>query len=77
MSATIQIKLFATLGKYLPDSAENFRIEPGISVQELVLELGIPTESAKLIFINGEKAGLSSKLAGGERVGIFPPVGGG
>lgn len=77
MSAFIQIKLFATLGQYLPDSAENFRIEPGMSVNELVLKLGIPVESAKLIFINGQRGSLSSNLHGGERVGIFPPVGGG
>ena len=30
-----------------------------------------------ILFINGIKANLSTKLSGGERVGIFPPVGGG
>jgi molybdopterin converting factor small subunit len=37
----------------------------------------MPREKAKLIFINGVKAELTSTLEGGERVGIFPPVGGG
>ena len=31
----------------------------------------------KLIFINSKKGALSSTLQGGERIGIFPPIGGG
>jgi molybdopterin converting factor small subunit len=34
-------------------------------------------DQAKLIFINGKKENLESRLYGGERVAIFPPVGGG
>jgi molybdopterin converting factor small subunit len=48
-----------------------------MTVQELINRLDLPAEKAKLIFIDGIKADLLSKLNGGERVGIFPPVGGG
>ena len=75
--AHIHIKLFATLQRFNPSSADNFAIDPGITVRKLLEKLDIPEEKAKLIFIDGVKASLSSTLSGGERVGIFPPVGGG
>jgi hypothetical protein len=77
MKASIQIKLFASLGRYLPDNSDSFPIDPGITVRALALQLGIPIESARLIFVNGQKRDLSAMLSGGERVAIFPPVGGG
>ena len=77
MKTSIQIKLFASLGRYTPDNSDSFPIDPGITVLALALHLGIPIESAKLIFVNGQKGDLSTILSGGERVAIFPPVGGG
>jgi len=73
----IQLKLFATLQAFMPPSGEKYRIDPGISIRSLLEQLNLPEEKAKLIFIDGIKANLSATLNGGERVGIFPPVGGG
>ncbi|RPH50749.1 MAG: MoaD/ThiS family protein [Desulfobacteraceae bacterium] len=75
--AFIILKLFATLGKFTPDSADNYPVEPGISVRDLIAGLKIPEEKAKLIFIDGVKRELDAVINGGERIGIFPPVGGG
>ena len=77
MKSHIQVKLFATLEPFTPPSGEKYRIDPGISIRSLLKQLNLPEEKAKLIFIDGIKANLSSTLNGGERVGIFPPVGGG
>jgi molybdopterin converting factor small subunit len=77
MESHIQIKLFASLQKFMPASADNFAIEPGITVGTLLEQLGIPQDMIKLVFINSVRAELTSILKGGERVGIFPPVGGG
>ena len=77
MKATIQIKLFATLREFMPPSSDIFGIEQGMSISELLEQLNLPPDKAKLIFINGVKADLTSTLEGGERIGIFPPVGGG
>ena len=77
MNFTIQIKLFASLTRYLPDNGDAFPIEPGETVQSVVQRLGIPLESARLIFVDGIKRDLSAALSGGERVAVFPPVGGG
>ena len=77
MKTQINLKLFATLQKFMPTSADNYTIEAGATIQRLLDELEIPQGKAKLIFINGVKADLNTALNGGERVGIFPPVGGG
>ena len=77
MKTSIQIKLFASLGRYLPNNADNFPIDTGTTIRDIALHIGIPLESAKLIFVNGQKSDLSAMLSGGERVAIFPPVGGG
>ena len=77
MKAHIQIKLFATLQEFMPVSAENYPIETGTTVGGLLQHLDIPPNKIKLVFIDGVRAELTSILKGGERVGIFPPVGGG
>jgi sulfur-carrier protein len=77
MKSQIQLKLFATLREFEPPSSENYIIEQGISIRELLEQLDLPPTKARLIFINGIKADLAATLKGGERVGIFPPVGGG
>ncbi len=74
---TIRLKLYADLRCFAPAGGEEVPIEPGTSVRELLQHLSLPREKAKLIFIDGKQADLSATLQGGERVGIFPPVGGG
>jgi molybdopterin converting factor small subunit len=77
MESHIQIKLFATLQRFMPASAENYAIETGTTIHTLLQQLDLPENKAKLIFIDGVKAELATVLQGGERIGIFPPVGGG
>ncbi|MCK5097117.1 MAG: MoaD/ThiS family protein [Desulfobacteraceae bacterium] len=73
----IELRLFADLSKYLPENSENFQISKNTSVEQLLLILGINKDRAKIIFINGRKKGLKDCMKQGDRVGIFPPVGGG
>jgi molybdopterin converting factor small subunit len=77
MESHIQIKLFATLRRFMPASAEKYAIETGTTIRTLIQQLDVPEDKAKLIFIDGVKAELTTVLKGGERIGIFPPVGGG
>lgn len=77
MSEIIDLRLFATLQKFNPASPDTFAITPGVTVRDMLEQLGVPIEKAKLIFVNGLKKDLDVVLKGGERVGIFPPVGGG
>jgi len=77
MSVYIQLELLATLKRYLPDTPHRFPVRSGMTVRELIRELGIPEYEVNLVFIDGAKGNLDSPLAGGERVGLFPPLGGG
>jgi sulfur carrier protein ThiS len=73
----IDVRLFSTLKRFSPDNADRFPVKRGMTIRNLLKALGIPDDKAKLIFIDGVKGDLESTLYGEERVGIFPPVGGG
>ena len=77
MKTHIQIKLFADLNAHTPPSADNFPIESGTTVRRLLADIQIPAVKVRLVFINNIKRDLDTPLRGGERVGIFPPIGGG
>jgi molybdopterin converting factor small subunit len=77
MNPHIKLKLYATLQVFMPAEGELVPISPGMTVGDMLSQLKLPADKAKLIFIDGMQGGLSSRLEGGERVGIFPPVGGG
>lgn len=77
MKARIRLNLYATLKTFMPVGGEEYVIEAGQTVRDLLAQLEIPAGSAKLIFVDGVKVDPSTALKGGERVGIFPPVGGG
>ena len=74
---TIDLRLFASLASRMPQDAARFGIPAGITVRQLIDQFRIPPNEAKLVFINGVRKDLDTELNGGERVGIFPPVGGG
>lgn len=73
----VTIKCFATLSRFTPAGAEAFPVDPGETVAGLVARLGIPLDDLKLVFLNGEHVGLDAALKDGDRVGLFPAVGGG
>jgi molybdopterin synthase sulfur carrier subunit len=75
--AFIELRLFATLAAQLPDNALHYPIEAGTTIDQLIKLLGVAAPDARLVFINGVRSTLEDQLFGGERVGIFPPVGGG
>lgn len=77
MKATIDLKLFATLAAHLPANASDYPIEAGTTIAQLIDALNISRSEAKLIFVDGVRTQLDRVLHGGERIGIFPPVGGG
>ena len=77
MKVHVHIKLFATLDRYRPPDAEQRPIDAGITVAELIDQLGLPPRQVKLIFVDGRRVERDRVLSGGERVGLFPPVGGG
>lgn len=73
----IELKLFVTLSKHLPDSADAYPIDDGTTIQTLIDTLKMDDAQVKLIFVNGVKEDRTYQLRDGDRVGLFPPVGGG
>lgn len=73
----IELKCFATLAKFLPENGDDYPIEAGETVRSLVAKLGMPEKDVTLIFINAVRSNLDSEVNNGDRVGLFPPVGGG
>jgi molybdopterin converting factor small subunit len=81
----VEARLYATLKKYHPKGKNSKpgealvrELAEGTTVQKfLENELGVPPEEVKTVFVNGVSRRFDHALADGDRVGIFPPVGGG
>ncbi len=76
----LEVRVFAGLHKYIPSArrGEPLHLETaGCNGYELLKLLNIPVEEAFTFMVNGQRQDLSNRLADGDRIGIFPPVGGG
>lgn len=77
----VKVKLFASLRKYLPGleigKSSDIQLEPGTSISQLYVVLGVPAEEVKLSFVNGIYCEPEIILKDGDEIGIFPPIGGG
>lgn len=73
----ITIKCFASLSRFTPAESEAYPIAQGDTAESVVQRLGIPLDELKLVFVNGNHSPLSTALADGDRLGLFPAVGGG
>ena len=73
----ISVKCFATLAKHDPETPDSFEIPDGATVGEVMGMLGLAQEDVKIIFVNGIHKTPATALAEGDRLGLFPAVGGG
>lgn len=78
----VEVRLYATFAQYAPSQrageAFDLEIEASGSVAHLIRRLAIPESEVHLIMINGRVIhDRSQTLQEGDRVGLFPPVGGG
>jgi len=76
------VKLYATLRRFAPpdnELGEFFEVEfNGATISDLAEQLGFTQELARIVFVNdNQTSDLSSTLTNGDRVVMFPPVGGG
>jgi molybdopterin converting factor small subunit len=72
----ITVKCYATLAPFSPQGGV-YSLPERATVHDLALALGLPVAEIKIIFVNGRSAELPDSLHEGDRVGFFPPVGGG
>ena len=77
----VEVRLFASFTKYLPDDAEGQKVILDLAecttVKQVLVQLRVPLEEIKLVFINSVHAEIEDVLKDGDRMGAFPPVGGG
>ncbi len=73
----VNLNFFVTLSVYLPKNNQSFAVPEGTTVEMLMQMLGIPDDSVKLIFVNGKMQDKTYSLKDNDRLGLFPPVGGG
>ena len=76
----IEVRLYATLRRHFPDvSTGVFPAEVPVdcTVAELISNLSINSSEVHILMINGVSSELESVLHEGDRVGLFPAVGGG
>ena len=75
----VNVKCYATLAE--TDTCHHnvgveHEMETGASVKRLVERLGLPGEKVEIVFVNGRKTDMNATLSEGDRVGLFPAVGG-
>ena len=81
----LTLKLFATLGQYLPPEAERnkarIEVAEGTTVAQLVNELGLPPELTHLVLVNGVYISPEERdtriFQAGDEFAVFPPIAGG
>lgn len=76
----LEIRLYATLRRHQPQAPAgllSLEVAAGSAARDLLPALGIKPEEVHMLMINGVSASLDAALADGDRVGIFPAVGGG
>lgn len=78
---TIQVKLYATLRKHLPDVplGEKTQIEvpKDATIKDVLKILNVPEKDAKIILVNGNRKKKTDPIQENDLVVIFPPIGGG
>lgn len=81
----VNVKLFASLGKYLPDGASRNQAEmtvpDGTTLHAIMSELNLPLAICKLVLVNGifipPEERETRSLAEGDTLAVWPPVAGG
>jgi sulfur-carrier protein len=72
----VTVKLFATLRKDRFDE-KDIELADGVTTGEIINMIAIPPTEVTLIFINGRHSTPQTKLADGDILALFPPIGGG
>ncbi|NQV47819.1 MAG: MoaD/ThiS family protein [Rhodospirillaceae bacterium] len=81
----ITLKLFASLGKFLPEGTTGneteIEITKGYTLEQVLEEHGVPPEHCHLVLVNGHYVGPSEraamKMKEGDALAVWPPVAGG
>jgi sulfur carrier protein ThiS len=81
----VSLKLYASLGVYLPDGAEKnvakLDIAEGTTIRQLLDTYNVPPQACHLVLLNGlfqpPAVRGNVKLKAGDALAVWPPVAGG
>ena len=80
----VEVRVFATFRQLVkqelfpnPESSAVISLDQGATLGSLLNTLGISAETVAISLVNGLRQPLEYELLDGDRVGLFPPVGGG
>jgi molybdopterin converting factor small subunit len=77
----VEVRLFATLARYLPtdsrDGSTRLDLTEGSTVGDAAAALGIPSDLSRIVLVNDEDAAEGRRLRAGDVVTLFPPLAGG
>jgi len=77
----VDCRLYAALRKYSPGyglgEAMELELPDWTTLAELYELLKVPPDEVKRTFVSGISRGPSHALSNGDRVALFPPIGGG
>jgi len=81
----ITLKLFASLGRYLPEGARanaaEVQVAEGASAHQVLDQFRVPREKAHLVMVNGvyldAQARDEPRIKPGDALAVWPPVAGG
>lgn len=77
----IEVNLFASLARFKPKNVGKdpwiIDCKEGTTVAELLKEIIDPEKNIKLVFVNNTQAQDGTILKDEDKVGVFPPIGGG
>ncbi|MFH1924719.1 MAG: MoaD/ThiS family protein [Planctomycetota bacterium] len=76
--AQVKVNLYATLRSYVGGvRSVEVDVEPGETVEHVLHRLGVPPDQTRILFVNNRAATLSQPVEDGDRLGVFPAIGGG
>ena len=77
----VKVLLSSVLRQYIPGydplAGIEFTLDGKMTVSELCKLMNIPQDRVKIVMVNGMSKPFDFVLRGDERVGLFPPLGGG
>jgi len=81
MTITITVKFFASLAAYKPYATDkptcDIVIQEGATIEQLVLQLGIPVDKVRTLSLNERIVKSDTVLENGDVLILFPAIAGG
>ncbi|MDR3556647.1 MAG: MoaD/ThiS family protein [Syntrophobacteraceae bacterium] len=76
----VELRLYATLRRFAPNAeggALFVEMPEGASAADLIAKVKVDAGEVHILMVNGRSSPFVQRLAEGDRIGLFPAIGGG